>query len=252
MTGGHNGRNGRLQPCRDRAVAGAVGATGNPVGGRWNDDLSLPSGFLGRFLKRSMPRSRRVHLAVVAFLRRTRKDPMIWSSPDLRPSRMVRIVAWAGVVALLPYMALKSYWAMGGTAGIPAGFDMADEFAKNGAPSALVWMERHGLDFTAILALGGALLLMTLTWSMGMRMPRRLLLVSAWLGALLFLPYGLLTALVAVIGGNDSDAPELTGWLTAAGVLAFCGVGAALAVCARSFQRRSGADRPAAQQPVDR
>lgn len=156
-----------------------------------------------------------------------------------------RWAARIGIASLLPYAAIKTYWAFGGRSGLVDGFDLAEEFRRNGAPEAVVWLERHGVDFTAVLALAGAALLLALVQPWGMRLPRWMLLGPAWTGAALLVPYGSLTAVIALAGGDGEGASATTGWLTAAAVAAFCGIGSALAVCARSFQRRS-AQRAAA------
>ncbi|MFE5586811.1 hypothetical protein [Kitasatospora sp. NPDC056531] len=142
----------------------------------------------------------------------------------------LRAVTLAGSLAL-PYIALKSYWAAGGRAGLADGFDMADEFRRNGAPTALIWLEHHGVDFTAVLALIGLALAAVLAHRPPQRRPlRRLLLVAAWAGTLL-IPYGLLTALLGALGSDDGNHP-LTGWVVPAGAAAFVGIGTALAAAA--------------------
>lgn len=164
---------------------------------------------------------------------------MTWSPRHDRPSRRVRVAAWLGVGSLLPYAALKTYWALGGQAGVPPGFNMADEFQRNGAPSFLVWMERHHIDFTAVLALMGVVVLLVLVHPLSLRLPRRLLIVPAWVATCFFLPYGVLTGVVFLVNGQGTGAPQLTPWVVVAGVVAFAGVGAALGVCTMSYQRRS-------------
>ncbi|MBZ2198744.1 DUF3995 domain-containing protein [Occultella gossypii] len=151
----------------------------------------------------------------------------------------VRWAARIGIASLLPYALIKTYWAMGGRAGLRDGFDLATEFRRNGAPEAIIWLERHGIDFTAILALVGSVLLVALIRPWGMRLPRWMVLGPAWAGAAFLVPYGTLTAVVALAGSNDDRTAATTGWLTAAAVAAFCGIGSALAICARSYQRRS-------------
>ncbi|MFF2613131.1 hypothetical protein [Kitasatospora sp. NPDC058046] len=147
-----------------------------------------------------------------------------------------RRVAALGVAAAVPYIGLKSYWAAGGRAGLAAGFDVADEFARNGAPGALVWLERHGVDFTAVLALAGLAMACALAWPWGRRLPRGPLLVLACAGTLL-VPYGLLTALLALTGEGGGAAAPITGWVAPAGVGAFLGIGTALGVGAWSRLR---------------
>ncbi|MQS11333.1 hypothetical protein F7Q99_03260 [Streptomyces kaniharaensis] len=155
-----------------------------------------------------------------------------------RQATTTRAVALAGALAL-PYIAVKSYWAAGGRAGLADGFELAGEFERNGAPEALVWLERHGVDFTAVLALAGLAVAAALVLPFGRRIPARLLLVPAGAGALLA-AYGTLTALVA-LAGNGGRGP-VTGWVVPAGTGAFVGIGTALAAAAWSRLRRD--DRP--------
>ncbi|MEV5575272.1 hypothetical protein AB0L06_34980 [Spirillospora sp. NPDC052269] len=154
-------------------------------------------------------------------------------------TRVVRRVGWAGALSLAPYATIKTYWACGGRAGMPPEWEMVAEFRKNGAPSAVIWMERHGLDFTALLAAVGAVLVLALAWDWGRRLPSLSLLIPAWSGAVFFVPYGLLAAVFALAGGSADDGPSLTPWIAVAGVLAFCGVGGSLGVCAWSYRRRT-------------
>ncbi|MBO0657057.1 hypothetical protein J1792_31270 [Streptomyces triculaminicus] len=153
---------------------------------------------------------------------------------------MMRVVTPAAgkVVALCtataaPYIALKTYWAFGGRAGLADGFDLVDEFEKNGAPDALVWLERHGIDFTAVLALTGVMLAFALVRPRGRRLPRWLLFTPALAGTLL-IPYGLLTAVLALTQNGSNAAPAITQWVAPAGVGAFLGIGTALGVGAWS------------------
>ncbi len=155
-------------------------------------------------------------------------------TPQLAPKTVRSAVPLAATLAL-PYIALKTYWAAGGQAGVADGFDMADEFARNGAPTALVWLERHGLDFTAVLALIGLALALTLARRPpARRLPRRLLLAPAWAGTLL-IPYGLLTAIVAPFDSSPDGGP-LTGWVAPVGAAAFVGIGMALGIAAWSHR----------------
>ncbi|MDF2711051.1 MAG: hypothetical protein K0R62_6703 [Nonomuraea muscovyensis] len=147
-------------------------------------------------------------------------------------------VAWGGVAALVPYAVMKTYWALGGTAGRPAG-DLAAQFAANGAPAVVVWMERHGLDFTAVGALAGMMLLAALVTSWGTKVPRSALLVPGWVGAAMLTPYGLGTILAASFGFTVGDAEGWSTWVGVVGGLAFAGLGAALGVCSLAYQRRT-------------
>ncbi|MFI6515411.1 hypothetical protein ACIBF1_07600 [Spirillospora sp. NPDC050679] len=146
--------------------------------------------------------------------------------------------AWAGAATLVPYAVMKTYWALGGTAGKPAG-DLAAQLRANGAPAALVWMERHGLDFTVVAALVGALLLVALTASWGTRLPGWSLLVPGYAGALLLTPYGLATMVAASAGVTVGDAEGWSWWVGIVGGMAFAGLGAALGMCSRAHRRRT-------------
>ncbi|MFJ6773688.1 hypothetical protein ACIQOV_22505 [Kitasatospora sp. NPDC091257] len=150
------------------------------------------------------------------------------------PAAARRVVA-LGAAATVPYIAVKTYWAAGGRAGLADGFDMADEFTRNGAPGALVLLERHGVDFTAVLALTGLLLACALVRPWGRKLPRRPLLALACAGTLL-VPYGLLTGLLALPGEGGAPAAPITGWIAPAGVGAFLGIGTALGVGAWSHR----------------
>lgn len=142
----------------------------------------------------------------------------------------LRTVTLAGSLAL-PYVAMKTYWAAGGRAGLADGFSLADEFRRNGGPAALIRLEHHGIDFTAVLALTGVALALVVARHLPQNpLLRRLLLAPAWAGTLL-IPYGLLTALLGALGTGAEDA-RITGWILPAGVAAFVGIGTALAAAA--------------------
>jgi hypothetical protein len=144
---------------------------------------------------------------------------------------------WFGIAALTPYIAMKTYWAFGGNAGRPAG-DLGAEMLANGAPEALVWMERHGIDFTALGALGGVLFLVALARPWGERLPRRLLLVPGWAGSLILTPYGTATLIASAVGFKSVEE-GWSPWVGYVGGLAFAGLGLALALGTRSYQRRT-------------
>ncbi|MEU5945071.1 hypothetical protein ABZ793_05850 [Micromonospora sp. NPDC047465] len=145
---------------------------------------------------------------------------------------------WFGTAALTPYILMKTYWAFGGIAGRPAG-DLAASMRANGAPEALVWLEQHGIDFTVLGALGGVLLLTALTRPWGERLPRWTLLVLGWPGAVALTPYGLATMIAAAAGFTVGDAEGWSPWVGYVGGLAFAGLGLSLALCTRSYQRRT-------------
>lgn len=142
-----------------------------------------------------------------------------------------------GSDAAVPYIAIKTYWASGGRAGPANGFDLASEFTKNGAPDALVWLERHGIDFTAVLALTGAVLASALVRPRGRGLPRRPVLVVACAGTLL-VPYGPLAAVLAITeNGGRAGTPR---WIVPAGVCAFLEIGTALGTGAWSAAGNPG------------
>jgi len=149
---------------------------------------------------------------------------------------------WFGIAALTPYILMKTYWAFGGNAGRPAG-DLAASLHANGAPGALVWLEQHGIDFTALGALGGVLLLAALTRPWGERLPRWPLLVLGWAGALALTPYGFATVVASAVGFTVGDAEGWSPWVGYVGGLAFAGLGLSLAFCTRSYLGRT---RPSA------
>ncbi|MFD8534231.1 hypothetical protein ACFV0L_43175 [Streptosporangium canum] len=149
---------------------------------------------------------------------------------------------WLGIAALAPYILMKTYWAFGGNAGRPAG-DLGAGMRANGAPETLVWMEQHGIDFTVLGALGGMLLLAALARPWGERLPRWALLVPGWAGALVLAPYGFATLIASAVGFTVGDAEGWSSWVGYVGGLAFAGLGLSLALCARSYQRRT---RPSA------
>ncbi|MCC3764700.1 hypothetical protein K3N28_16710 [Glycomyces sp. TRM65418] len=145
---------------------------------------------------------------------------------------------WAGAASLAPYAAMKTYWAFGGTAGKPAG-SLADQLRENGAPASVVWLEEHGVDFTVLAALAGVLLLVALARTRGAWLPRWCLLVPGWAGALLLTPYGLATMIAVPFGFTVGDAEGWSWWVGLVGGLAFAGLGLALGVCSRAYQRRT-------------
>ncbi|MEU4545565.1 hypothetical protein [Nonomuraea dietziae] len=133
---------------------------------------------------------------------------------------------------------MKTYWAFGGNAGRPAG-DLAVGLRANGAPEVLVWMEQHGIDFTVLGAAGGVLLLAALTWPWGELLPRWALLSLGWAGALVLTPYGFATLIASAVGFTVGDAEGWSPWVGYVGGLAFAGLGLSLALCTRSYQRRT-------------
>jgi hypothetical protein len=90
----------------------------------------------------------------------------------------------AGVVAAL-YAAVSFYWAFGGTAGIDTLGGRLEEMARNGDPAVL------GLaGIAGVLKVAGVVLALALVRPWGRVVPRRVLLVAAWAGAVVPAVYG--------------------------------------------------------------
>ncbi|MFD5200893.1 hypothetical protein ACFWM7_12245 [Streptomyces sp. NPDC058375] len=182
--------------------------------------------------------------------------------PSAAP-RSAQLTAWAGTLAFLPYAAMKTYWASGGTFAGVTGGEMLAVSERNGASGIFLALESWGLDPTALLALLGVFLLWGLVrpWGQvfprwtpflrGRRVPRWLPLAPALLGAATLAPYGVVgvgyLALVtggAVTMGRGDFASEGDALLVAwTGITAFAVYGVALVVAARSYWLRT---RPAA------
>ncbi|MFD3817073.1 hypothetical protein ACFWRZ_18560 [Streptomyces rubiginosohelvolus] len=178
--------------------------------------------------------------------------------PSAAP-RSVQLTSWAGTLAFLPYAAMKTYWASGGTFAGVTGEEMLAVSERNGASGIFLTLESWGLDPTALLALLGVFLLWGLVrpWGQvfprwtpflrGRRVPRGLPLAPALLGAATLAPYGvvgtgylaLVTAGAVTMGRGDFPSEGdalLVGWT---GITAFAVYGVALAVAARSYWLRT-------------
>ncbi|MEV5595681.1 hypothetical protein [Streptomyces sp. NPDC052496] len=188
-------------------------------------------------------------------------------APSVAP-RIDQLAAWAGTLAFVPYAAMKLAWAFGGTFAGITGEEVLAVSERNGASGLFLTLESWGLDPTALLAALGVFLLWGLVrpWGQvfprwtpflrGRRVPRRLPLVPALLGAATLAPYGVVGIgylLLATFGAvtmrpGDFHSPDdalLVGWI---GMVAFAVYGVALTVAARSYWLRT---RPARQMPVD-
>ncbi|MFB8139833.1 hypothetical protein [Streptomyces parvus] len=173
--------------------------------------------------------------------------------------RSVQLTAWAGTLAFLPYTAMKTYWASGGTFAGVTGEEMLAVSERNGASGIFLTLESWGLDPTALLAVLGVFLLWGLVrpWGQvfprwtpflrGRRVPRSLPLAPALLGAATLAPYGvvgigylaLVTAGAVTMGRGDFPSEGgalLVGWI---GITAFAVYGIALVVAARSYWLRT-------------
>ncbi|WP_257132990.1 hypothetical protein [Streptomyces sp. ms184] len=178
--------------------------------------------------------------------------------PSAAP-RSVQLTAWAGTLAFLPYGAMKTHWASGGTFAGVTGEEMLAVSERNGASGIFLTLESWGLDPTALLALLGVFLLWGLVrpWGQvfprwtpflrGRRVPRGLPLAPALLGAATLAPYGvvgigyLVLVTVGAVTMGRGDFPSegdalLVAWT---GITAFAVYGVALAVAARSYGLRT-------------
>ncbi|KUL36935.1 hypothetical protein ADL22_23385 [Streptomyces sp. NRRL F-4489] len=179
-------------------------------------------------------------------------------APSRAPAR-VQLAAVAGTVAFLPYCAMKTFWAFGGTF---AGTDIAQILAssrRNGASAVWLTLESWGLDATVLLAALGLFLLWGLVrpWGQvfprwtpllrGRRVPRSLPLAPALLGAATLLPYGILgvgycalaTTGALTIRPGDFSSPQDALTVAWIGLTAFAGYGIALALATRSYWLRT-------------
>ncbi len=167
-----------------------------------------------------------VGAVLLAATARSDRLPAVPDAPDApdgtavpKPSaapRSVQRTAWAGTLAFLPYAAMKTHWASGGTFAGVTGEEVLVVSERNGASGIFLTLESWGLDPTALLA-----------------------------------PYGVVGIgyLALVTGGavtmGRGDFPSegdalLVAWI---GITAFAVYGVALVVAARSYWLRT---RPAA------
>ncbi|MEW9531518.1 hypothetical protein [Microbispora sp. NPDC049125] len=195
------------------------------------------------------PRCGAVHASSAA---RSRPEPT--AAP-----RRVRALAYAGALAFLPYAAMKTTWALGGTFAGVSGAQMLAISERNGASGVWLTMAHWGIDATALLAVLGVFLILSLVrpwgqvfprWTLslrGRRVPRWLPLTPAMIGAATLAPYGGAGAVYAALGTlgvvtvprGDLPTPGdalLVIWI---GLGAFAVYGIALGVVAWSYLRRT-------------
>ncbi|GAA3441339.1 hypothetical protein [Planomonospora venezuelensis] len=180
--------------------------------------------------------------------------------PEPAPApRRVRVAAYAGAAAFLPYAAMKTTWALGGTFAGVGGAQMTATIERNGASGVLLTLERWGVDATVLLAALGVFLILGLVrpWGQvfprwtpvlrGRRVPRWLPLTPALIGAATLAPYGAVGIVYAALGAagavtvprGDFPTPGdalLVAWV---GLGAFAVYGIALGAAAWSYLRRT-------------
>ncbi|WP_449064270.1 hypothetical protein [Planomonospora algeriensis] len=178
--------------------------------------------------------------------------------PTPAPPR-VRVLAYAGAAAFLPYAAMKTTWALGGTFAGVSGAQMLATMERNGASEVMLTLERWGIDATALLAALGVFLIFGLVrpwgqtfprWTLvlrGRRVPRWLPLTPALLGAATLAPYGAIGLVYAALGTfgavtvprGDFPTPGDALLVTWIGLGAFAVYGIALTAAAWSYLRRT-------------
>ncbi|WP_240003380.1 hypothetical protein [Streptomyces cinnamoneus] len=187
-------------------------------------------------------------------------ETAVLPEPSVAPRR-VRLAAYAGTAAFVPYAAMKLAWASGGTFAGVTGAEMIEKSKENGASGLWLTLEGWGLDPTALLAALGVFLLFGLVrpwgqvfprWTLllaGRRVPRWLPLTPALIGAGTLAPYGVAGVCGAALGTagvlhvpkGDFPSPAdvlLVSWI---GLGAFAVYGVALALAARSYWVRTRA-----------
>ncbi len=182
------------------------------------------------------------------------------SGPEPAPApRRVRVLAYVGAVAFLPYAAMKTTWALGGTFAGVSGARMLVISERNGASGVWLTLEHLGIDATVLLAALGVFLILGLVrpwgrvfprWTpalRGRRVPRWLPLTPALIGAATLAPYGavgvvyaaLATAGVVTVSRGDFPTPGDALLVTWFGLGAFAVYGIALSAVAWSYLRRT-------------
>ncbi|WP_433169329.1 hypothetical protein [Kribbella sp. CA-247076] len=161
-------------------------------------------------------------------------------------SRRCRLTASLVLLALVPWATVKVVWGLGGSAlGVTAA-EWHTTFEESSTSGLSRVLERAGLDITVLASLVGVILAVVLLSRP--RLPRWLLLTPAVTGATSLTLYGVpltIWGTVVLAGlvqpGGDPAPFTATGlaWMITFGGLAFTGLGAALAIGARSYHRRS-------------
>ncbi|MCX4821309.1 hypothetical protein OG883_15615 [Streptomyces sp. NBC_01142] len=165
-------------------------------------------------------------------------------------------------MAFLPYAGMKLTWALDGTFAGTSGAEMLAISKHNGASGLWLTLQSWGLDATALLAALGVFLIFGLVrpwgqvfprWTFilhGRRVPRRLPLTPAPIGAATLAPYGSIRVCYTALGTPGvvtfprGDFPSsadalLMSWI---GLGAFAVYGVALLAATRSYWLRT---RPA-------
>jgi hypothetical protein len=172
------------------------------------------------------------------------ESPLVRRTPRAASGRSRRAASLV-LLALVPWATVKVVWGLGGSAlGVTAA-EWHTSFEQSSTSGLSRLLERAGLDITVLASLVGVLLAVVLLSRP--RLPRWLLLAPAVAGATSLALYGVpLTIWGAVVltglARPDGDPAPFTttgqAWMITFGGLAFTGLGAALAIGARSYHRR--------------
>ncbi len=143
---------------------------------------------------------------------------------------------------------MKVVWGFGGTAlGVTAD-EWRESMATSDVSALRRLLERFGIDITVLASLVGVLLVLALLQRWGLRIPRWLLLLPAWIGGVSLTLYGVplavwgtltLTGITPAAPDSGPFTPTGLAWMILFGGAAFATLGTALAIGARSYQRRS-------------
>ncbi|GAA1589629.1 hypothetical protein GCM10009789_49080 [Kribbella sancticallisti] len=177
-----------------------------------------------------------------------RPDAPLVRGTARQASTRTRRTAYLVLLGLLPWASVKVVWGFGGSAlGVtPDEWRVAMDDTDVSTLGRL--LEHFGIDITVVASLVGVLLVLALLQRWGLYVPRWLVLLPAWIGGVSLPLYGVplavwgsLTLAGVTPASSDSEPFTPTGlaWMVLFGGAAFAGLGTALAIGARSYQRRS-------------
>jgi Protein of unknown function (DUF3995) len=155
--------------------------------------------------------------------------------------------AYAAFWVALLYAVVSFYWAFGGTVGVDTLGGRLEELAREGDP-AVLWLS----GVAGVLKVAGAVVALALVRPWGRVVPRRLLLILAWGGAVVLVGYGGLyvvggaLALAGVVEGAGAEDRVALWWRVLVWDLWFLAWGVLLGLAARSFGRGLSAADPRA------
>ncbi len=174
--------------------------------------------------------------------------PLHRPAPTAAPRR-TRTIAYVALLGIVPWAGFKLWLGWGGDAfGMTA--EEWDEAAKDGSSTLSRLLDSIGIDITVLAAVLGIVVVLALTgsWAQRLRVPRWLLLVPAWGGAVSLTLYGypliaggvlMRTGLLELPADPGLFSPGGLAWVVLFGGTTFAGLGTALALGARSYQHRT-------------